>query len=253
LEELNKINKNIYKIHNMDFLKKHINYIIIAVFFFCIATISCTKEDTPHQNIKTKTEVAAFANLHNQLIDYNKSFGISETRGFWKKLWGIFKADAIGAVLGCVGGGFSGALLGATSASSAKALTFTFRTPLSPIGRPISFNCLDCVDRIDSLGIWHNEILMDLYQQDSTLFELANEDSLFLAIKIKAQERYPHIDFTDIDVNFMLDVAHTAGELSESESMVTAIGRKVEFYKYDISAELSVLDVLFPGIAQIED
>ena len=214
---------------------KNIKYIIVAAVFFCISIVPCNKEDTPHQNIKTETEVTAFADLQKQLVDYNKSFGISETRGFWKKLWGVIKADAVGAVLGWVGGGFSGggALLGATSASSAKALTITFSIPLSPIGKLMSF---DCVDLIDSLGIKHNEILMELYQQDSTLFELANEDALFLAIKIKAEERYPNIDFTDIDVNFMREVAYIAVELSEPEGMVTAIGKKVEFYEYDISA-----------------
>jgi len=236
-----------------------IKYTIIAIIFFCISSVSCTKEDTPQQNIKIKTEIAAFADLQKQLTDYNKSFGISETRGFWSFIKAIYTvaADVIGGIKGYGNKkSISGAITGAVGASAAAYGGWEVAIPFSgtSIGKPIKgYDCLDCVDRIDSLGIIHNEILIELYQEDSTLFVLGNGPALFLAIKLKSEEHYPDIDFTDVDATFIQEIADSVNTaIFESDNMSIAISR-LKNSNPEISAELDIIEILFYGIAEIED
>jgi hypothetical protein len=228
-------------------MNKYIKCTVIAITLFCITTVSCTKEDTQQQNIKNKTELAAFTNLHNQLIDYNKSLGIEPTRGFWKKFWRVVGSDAIGALTGGLAGaigGSAGAVLGILTTESmgtainqnANSLTLSYDTDLS---------------LIDSMGLFHNEAIISLYEEDTTLFNPENRDDLMSAIVNLISSDYPNVvsiggRVLQNTIDSIISVIHKTDDIS------TAIGRfKIIFPNKE--DELDIIGILLEGISEIND
>jgi outer membrane lipoprotein SlyB len=231
-------------------MNKILKLSIIAVLFFCIGTISCTKEDVPKQKINEQTKVETFANLHNQLVDYNKSFGIEPTRKAWWKWLVCIGADVVGGAVGGLIGGGTGAAVGAIAGSSvANELTSNSMNVSANNNISLRRNNLSA---IDSLGFLHNDIIIELYQTDSALFQPENEDELLLAIIGKVEEEHPS-DFVPVNFLAIKTLVHNIIDaLNNADDISTAIGELKILYPVK-SDELDIVAILLEGIIDIDD
>lgn len=208
---------------------------------------ACTREKIHPSKVDPKTEIA-FDNLNLEISALNAKYPeITQTRGwFWRWFKRVCLADAIGALLGSKGGG-AGALYGAIKLSLGAAFSGGYVVVIPEADSYLSNIRTNehfyCVDTSDSVGMLHNRIISDIYNENGDFVNTMNQEDLQTAI-LQKMVMY----CGDLPSNFLLkiseineDVAMSENLLEEADSDVSIESIKAMFPEY--TNELEVVKV----------
>lgn len=222
----------------------------LSVLAFAIVAYACSQEEDVE--VQNKTEQEAFEDLRLQIAMLNAQFGVEdfETRannnGRWKRRWRIFGADLLGGFLGYIKGRFLGSLFTGVRYSLIAAKKYKVENTENQMYIPVrSMNSFANVsidgaedakmNRLDSIGYYHNQVICDLYDEyGMELFDFDEQTCLPL-IEAEAQ-KYAHSD-----------EIISAEVISEGEQMFSLLD---EMDDDDIAATFVTLKEYYPGYSE---
>ncbi len=180
-------------------MKKIVKFVILT-FLFLIA--SCNNADRNEVSVPEEIPVE-YQDLFTKLGDYNASLGLnlapaSRSR-FLRFLRNTVCADVVGFGVGLfMGGGvgsglFYGIFSSAINAPGIILETIQVNDSRNLVTRADMPSEKIPLDNIEDIGIIHNQILLEMYEEDSLFLSNLSDEELFVNIKERLLLHYPDI------------------------------------------------------------
>lgn len=201
--------------HFYTFITRNFLLLVLACSLGLMSSCSANEEVRDNRNIAVSdTTLAAYKQLADDITDYNRKFLSKQTRrgGWWRRLF-IGLADAVGAAVGTAyGGPVGGATLGA-AASLLMAEQTNNATTIPDGNRTGTWGHVGFIPisgsipmRIDSLGLIHNKILVDLETEDSTIYTKVLPSPVIINKVLESVRQYGYIVSDKQRIQLVIDL-----------------------------------------------
>lgn len=233
---------------------------MIAISFLILA-VSCNQTEKEFQNddIVASCEQDAYDDLLLQLDEYNAQFNIetkvNEKGRFWKRLGWITLCDLSGfaivtalsknPILGLFGGAISSISAFVGVYDNTKSIDLVLPVNLGTENLYSSYE-----NFCDSAGFWHNKIIRDIYERDTTCFATYSEEQFYSAAEELFKVYFPDVSLP-IGINENLIQISTLMESLNDKSIDETFDTISLLYP-EIASELSVIQVYCEAINELE-
>lgn len=170
----------------------------VLLSILCVFLFSCSNEKLNDNSTPNDEPEQSYIELINNIDSYNSEYGVLcdlETKGkFWNFLKKLFFCDASGAAIGAAIGtaagltALGGLVGGLVSSMCCAVFVFDDTQTLQSVDESYVATCLnvnanlftdvDTIDYYDSIGVWHNHIISEIYLDNPDDFLSYDEDEI---------------------------------------------------------------------------
>lgn len=177
--------------------------LVLPLFSFCSENSEKQNELVPSTTMSAKDSLA-FVDLSAALKNYNEEFEIQpETKGkFWRKFTAFCACDLFGYIIGS-GMPPMGLMLGIMSSISSTFCDFSTKADITNnIVLNSDYNIYPStltLNSCDSIGLLHNQIIYDIYNENPDMFNSYSEAQIFNLVLQKVRNYYPSVTNVSYD------------------------------------------------------
>lgn len=186
----------------------------VLLSILCVFLFSCSNEKLNDNSTPNDEPEQSYIELINNIDSYNSEYGVLcdlETKGkFWNFLKKLFFCDASGAAIGAAIGtaagltALGGLVGGLVSSMCCAVFVFDDTQTLQSVDESYVATCLnvnanlftdvDTIDYYDSIGVWHNHIISEIYLDNPDDFLSYDEDEIHDLVLNKVEKYFPKAD-----------------------------------------------------------